>query len=217
MTWADFYLICFVVGLTFSVVSLVAGSIHLHLPHFHFHVGGLPAHGASPGSGHGGGGRGIGRVNIGTIAAFLAWFGGTGYLLTRYYDVWFLVVLGLAVMSGLGGAAVLFVFLAKVLIRKEEALDPADYEMVGVLGKVNSAIRPSGTGEMIFSQAGARRAVAARSQDGLVIAKGTEVVVTHYERGVAYVRPWEDLTKSNAGGQVADVADLPHSADRENI
>lgn len=187
MTWSDFYLICFVVGLTFSVVSLVAGSIHLHWPHFHFHVGGSPAHGGSPG------GRGIGRVNIGTVAAFLAWFGGTGYLLTRYYDVWFLVVLGLAVMSGLGGAAVLFLFLAKVLIRKEEALDPADYEMVGVLGKVNSAIRPSGTGEMIFSQAGARRAVAARSQDGLVIAKGTEVVVTHYERGVAYVRPWAEL------------------------
>jgi hypothetical protein len=71
--------------------------------------------------------------------------------------------------------------------------------MVGVLGRVNSAIRPSGTGEVIFSQAGARRAVAARSQEGLVIPKGTEVVVTHYERGVAYVRPWEDLAKSNAG------------------
>src|ERR1700683_239608 len=126
MTWADFYLICFVVGLTFSVVSLVAGSIHLHWPHFHFHVGGSPGHGV-PGSGpSGGGGRGIGRVNIGTVAAFLAWFGGTGYLLTRYYSVWFLIVLGLAVLSGLGGAAVLFIFLAKVLIRKEEALDPGD-------------------------------------------------------------------------------------------
>jgi membrane protein implicated in regulation of membrane protease activity len=198
MTLADFYLICFVVGLTFSIVSLVAGSIHLHWPHFHFHVGGGPAHGASSGGG-GRGGRGMGRVNVGTVAAFLAWFGGTGYLLTHYYSVWFLFALGMAVMSGLGGAAMLFLFVAKVLIRQEEALDPADYEMVGVLGKVNSAIRPSGTGEMIFSQAGARRAVAARSQEGLLIPKGTEVVVTHYERGVAYVRPWEELAKSSAG------------------
>jgi hypothetical protein len=199
MTLADLYLICFVVGLTFSVVSFVAGSIHLHWPHFHFHfhVGSSPAQGAPHSAGPG-------WINIGTVAAFLAWFGGTGYLLTRYYDVWFLLVLGLAVMSGLGGAAVLFLFLAKVLIRKEEALDPADYEMVGVLGKVNSAIRPSGTGEMIFSQAGARRAVAARSHDGAVIPKGTEVVVTHYERGVAYVRPWEELARSSTG-------------DRENI
>ena len=127
MTLADFYLICFIVGLTFSIVSLAAGSIHLHWPHFHFHVGGAPAHGAPSG----GGGRGVGRVNIGTVAAFLAWFGGTGYLLTRYYSVWFLFALGMAVLSGLGGAAMLFLFLAKVLIRQEEALDPADYEMVG--------------------------------------------------------------------------------------
>jgi membrane protein implicated in regulation of membrane protease activity len=200
MTWENFYLICFVVGLTFSVVSFVAGSIHLHWPHFHFHVGSAPAHGPGPGSGPGaGGGRGIGRVNIGTVAAFLAWFGGTGYLLTRYYSIWFLFALGMAVMSGLGGAAVLFFFLAKVLIRKNETLDPADYEMVGVLGRVNSPIRPSGTGEMIYSQAGARRAIAARSQDGLLIPKDTEVVVTHYESGIAYVRPWEELAKSSAG------------------
>ena len=195
MTLADFYLVCFVVGLTFSIVSFVAGSIHLHWPHFHVHVGGAPAHPSSIG-----GRGGIGRVNIGTVAAFLAWFGGTGYLLTRYYSVWFLIVLGLAVLSGLGGAAVLFFFLAKVLIRKDETLDPADYEMVGVLGRVNSAIRPTGTGEMMFSRAGARRAVAARSQDGLPIPKDTEVVVTHYESGIAYVRPWEELAKSNASG-----------------
>jgi membrane protein implicated in regulation of membrane protease activity len=197
MTLENFYLICFVVGLTFSVVSFVAGSIHLHWPHFHFHVGGGPAHGPSVGGGAGRGGRGIGRINIGTVAAFLAWFGGTGYLLTHYYSVWFLFALGMAVLSGLGGAAVLFFFLAKILIRKNETLDPADYEMVGVLGKVNSAIRPSGTGEMIFSRAGARKAIAARSQDGLLIPKDTEVVVTHYESGIAYVRPWEELAKSS--------------------
>jgi hypothetical protein len=64
-----------------------------------------------------------------------------------------------------------------------------------VLGTVTSNIRPSGTGEMIFSQAGARRAAPARSEDGLTIEKGTEVVVTRYERGIAYVRPWDELTK----------------------
>ena len=190
MTWENVYLICFVVGLTFSVVSFLAGSIHLHWPHFHFHVGGSPA-------GSHGGGHGMGRVNIGTVAAFLGWFGGTGYLLTRYSSVWFLLTLGLAVFAGLGGAAVLFFFLAKVLIREDESLDPADYEMVGVLGRVESPIRPSGTGEMIFSQAGARRAIAARSQDGVIIPKGTEVVVTHYESGIAYVRPWEELARSS--------------------
>jgi hypothetical protein len=69
--------------------------------------------------------------------------------------------------------------------------------MIGVLGTVSSNIRPSGTGEMIFSQAGARRAAPARSDDDVEIVKGTEVVVTRYERGVAYVRCWEDLTNSS--------------------
>jgi hypothetical protein len=68
--------------------------------------------------------------------------------------------------------------------------------MVGVLGKVSSDIRPTGTGEIIFSQAGARRASPARSENEGPIAKGTEVVVTRYERGVAYVRPWDELTNS---------------------
>ena len=40
MTWADFYLICFAVGFSFSLLSFLAGGLrwHLHLPHFsHVH------------------------------------------------------------------------------------------------------------------------------------------------------------------------------------
>ena len=192
MTWPDFYLICFLVGLAFSILSLLGGSAHLHLPHIHIHFG---THGHVPA---GGSARGLGPVNFGTIAAFLAWFGGTGYLIARYYSVWFLIGLGIASVSGLAAAAIVFFFVAKVLIRADEVLDPADYDMIGVLGKVASPIRPSGTGEIIFSQAGARRAAPARSEDELVIPKGAEVVVTRYERGIAYVRPWEELTQSTA-------------------
>jgi hypothetical protein len=176
MTWADFYLICFFLGFALSLLSLL-GSLHLHLPHLDLHIGGDHAHAPHSGGGHT---SEIGPINFGTVAAFLAWFGGTGYLLARFSSFWFL--LGLA----------------KVLIRHDEELNPADYDMIGVLGTVNSNIRPSGTGEMIFSQAGVRRAAPARSDDGVEIAKGTEVVVTRYERGVAYVRPWEELTNSSA-------------------
>jgi membrane protein implicated in regulation of membrane protease activity len=189
----SFYLVCFLVGVALSVLSVFGGSARLHLPHVHIHFAPhahLPVGGAQV--------RGLGPINFGTVAAFLAWFGGTGYLLAHYYSAWLLVGLILAGLSGLAAAAVVFFFVAKVLIRADEVLDPADYEMVGVLGKVNSAIRPSGTGEIIFSQAGARRAAPARSEDELVIPKGAEVVVTRYERGIAYVRPWEELTKSAA-------------------
>jgi membrane protein implicated in regulation of membrane protease activity len=196
MTWANFYLICFFLGFALSLLSLV-GSLHLHLPHFDFHIGG-DAHAPHTDGGHTGE---TSRINFGTVAAFLAWFGGTGYVLARFSSFWSLLALGLACASGLVGAAIVFFFLAKVLIRKDEELNPADYDMIGVLGTVTSNIRPSGTGEMIFSQAGTRRAAPARSEDGVAIAKGIEVVVTRYERGIAYVRPWEELTTSTEGSK----------------
>ena len=89
MTWADFYLICFLLGLALSLLSAFTGSahLHLHLPHVHVpHVHGPHMHA-------GGGAEGVPWLNFGTMTAFLAWFGGTGYLLERFYAVWFLVAL----------------------------------------------------------------------------------------------------------------------------
>ena len=213
MTWSDFYLICFAVGFCFSFFSFIFGGSRfgrLHLPHFHGHtVGHLPAahgpvaHGPAPhapaaqgaagkaATSHGGG---VSPLNPPSIAAFLAWFGGTGYLLTRFSAVWVGLALTLSVVSGLIGGAIIFFFLTKVLISDEECLDPADFEMVGVLGKLSVPIRgEGGTGELIYSQMGTRRVCGARSESGGAIAKGTEVVVTRYEKGIAYVRLWEEM------------------------
>ena len=192
MTWSDFYLICFLVGFSLSALALLAGGVHLHLPHVHMHGGGLHAggHGASARGGQPGG---LSWFNFGTIAAFLAWFGGTGFLLEWHYHVSVLIALGVAVLSGVGASALVFWFLARVLMANETALDAADYDMVGVLGKLSIPIREGGTGELIYSQQGTRRVAGARSEGGIAIAKGTEVVVTRYEKGIAYVRPWEEM------------------------
>jgi hypothetical protein len=72
-------------------------------------------------------------------------------------------------------------------------MEPADYEMVGVLGRLSVSIREGGTGEVIYSQVGTRRVCGARSEDGSAMAKGTEVVVTRYDKGIAYVRLWEEM------------------------
>ena len=197
MTWADFYLICFIVGFGLSALALLAGSVHLHLPHLHFHHGFHVPHAHGAPTGHGAvreawRGSNLSWFNFGTIAAFLAWFGGAGYLLERYYRVWFLLALGLATLSGIGAASLVFWFISKVLMSDDEPLDPADYDMVGVLGRISNPIRAGGTGELIFSQAGTRHCSGARSEDGSAIPKGVEVIVTRYEKGIAYVRPWED-------------------------
>lgn len=188
MTWADFYLICFLVGFGLSALALLAGSIH-HVPHLDFHHGTPHVHLGSHAGGHGGD---LPWFNFGTLAAFLAWFGGTGYLLTKYYSVWVVITLIVATLSGIGAAAVVFLFLAKVLMAREAALNSADFEMVGVLGRLSIPIREGGTGEMIYSQGGTRRVTGARSEQGIAIPKGAEVMVTSYQKGIAYVRPWDD-------------------------
>ena len=175
MNWETFYATCFVIGLLLSVFSYVAGALHLHFPKgAHMHAGGWHTHGH--GTGHQQrGGRDASFFNFGTMTAFLAWFGGTGYLLTRYSGLWAWLAFALASLSGLIGSAVVFWFLFKVLLAHEKDLNPADYEMVGVLGRVSSTIREGGIGEVIFSQEGIRRAANARSETGKPIARGTEV------------------------------------------
>ena len=188
MNWQDFYLVCFLVGFGLSALAFLAGSVHLHLPHLDIHHGIHVPHGPQ-------GMRGSVEMpwfNFGTVAAFLAWFGGTGYLLERYYSFWFVTALVLSILSGLAAASAVFWFLAKVLLSREAPLDPADYDMVGVLGRLSVPIRPGGTGELIYSQEGTRRVAGARSEDGAAIPKGVEVMVTRYEKGIAYVRPWVD-------------------------
>ena len=214
MTWADFYLICFAVGFCLSFFSFVFGGARtgrLHLPHFHGHVGGahVPAttipvsHAPTPGhipAGTNAAGQapeqggGVSPFNFVTLTAFLAWFGGAGYLLTRYSGLWVGFGLLASISIGLVGGGIVFVFLSRVLISADENMDPADYEMVGVLGRICSAVRADGTGEMIYAQMGTRRVCGARSEDGKAIGKGTEVVVTRYEKGIAYVRLWEELS-----------------------
>src|SRR5690606_46604 len=105
-----------------------------------------------------------------------------------------------AIAGGVAGGWIVYLFLVKVLFRSREHLDPADYDMIGVLGRVTGTIRMGGIGEILFSQEGIRRAAPARSEAGDAIPKGTEVVVTRYENGIAYVRRWDEMT-GDAGVQ----------------
>jgi membrane protein implicated in regulation of membrane protease activity len=131
-------------------------------------------------------------LNPSAVLAFLAWFGGAGYLLTQYYGVWYVLALGFAVVSGFAGAAIVSWFLVKVLLPHEIELHDADFELAGTLAKVTSSIREGGTGEITYSQGGVRRCAGARSSDGTALEKGSEVVVARYDNGIAYVTRWEE-------------------------
>jgi membrane protein implicated in regulation of membrane protease activity len=199
MTWAIFYLVCFLVGVTLSVLSFLGGS--WHLPHAHLHVphgGHVSAPHAGTGA-HGGNGADMPFFNFATITAFLAWFGGSGYLLTRYSTLVVSLIMLIAVIIGLAGSSIVFWFVAKLLLKHDRELDPADYERVGVLGRISSPIRLEGTGEIIFSQEGTRHTCGARSDAGEALDRGTEVIITRYEHGIAYVRRWDEMAGREAG------------------
>jgi hypothetical protein len=202
MSWSDFYLFCFLFGTMFSVLSFLAGAVHLPLPsrlhpHFHFH---LPHHhGGGHGGTHGGfrgGGVHISWFNASTVLAFLAWFGGTGYMLTKYSHVETFFVVAIATLAGLAAGWVVLRFLVKLVGPSDEPLREEDRRIIGAIGTVSMTIRANGTGEIIFPLGGSRRCSGARSDDGQAIEKGAEVVIERYEKGIAYVKRWDDFVKS---------------------
>ena len=88
----------------------------------------------------------------------------------------------------------LYAVLFKFLLPRERVLSAEETRMDGVVARVSDEIRAGGgTGEILFSQADARRSAAARSETGAAIARGTEVVVLRYVAGIAYVSPLEEL------------------------
>ncbi len=191
MTWTNVYLVCFLLGFVLSAVSWLLGTLGLHV-HVHAHSP-VPHAAHAPHAGALARG-GPSAFNFSTAMAFLAWFGGAGYLLTRYAGVWPVAALLVAVGIGCAGATIVFWFMSRVLWSEDENLDPDDYEIVGLLGSVISPIREGGTGEILFQQAGVRRVAGARSENGVPIGKGVEVVITRYENGLVYVRTWDELT-----------------------
>ena len=208
MNWETFYLVCFLAGLMLSLVSLLGGmghfGGHVHLPHVHVpHAGHFPhvphgavgaAHGASSGgSATQGGGAQVPWWNAFSIMIFLCWFGAAGYLLTKYGSFVAGVVVVLAVVCGLAGGAIIFMFLTRVLMPHERELTADETDVVGVVGRVSSPIRSGGVGEIVYQQLGATRSAIARSEDGSAISKSEEVYVIRYEKGIAFVKRWEDV------------------------
>src|SRR5438270_4969013 len=116
---ANFFLIAFLFGIVFTVVSLLLGvghvsgghlgghTIHVDLPGHHadfeIHFGTHAAAHAHPHS-HGGHGEGLdngpGILNMPTIMAFLTCFGGAGYIFTRTLGLGAIFAIPMALASG---------------------------------------------------------------------------------------------------------------------
>ena len=180
------FLGCFFFGLLLSVASLVFGVVD---------IGGDAE---LDGDGD------LGLVNVSTVLAFVAWFGGVGYLARNGFGALAVISLVLAVAGGVAGAYVIW-WLLRRLKRSEQYLNPKDYELPGTLARVTSGIRVGGVGEIVYEQGGVRQVSAARSLDERAIGRGTEVVVLRTAGGIAFVQPFEEaLAEPPAAGRDRD-------------
>ena len=214
------FVFCFVFGVATSIISLLLGSFHGaglhhglggghegglqfghggHAPIAHGHAGGLTTHGETGlhvGEADGAYAQ-VSPFNLQTLTTFLAFFGGVGWVLYETLGVAPAVALIAGVVAGVAGGAVVFWFLARVLVAGQRFMDPSTSRMEGVVGNVTQAIGATGTGEIVYSRDGARHSEGARSATGQPIPVGTEIVVVRYERGLAYVEPWASFIDGN--------------------
>ncbi len=184
---------CFWFGLLFASASLLLGlfggqDLHVHGLHLHGHGGANGAHGANA---H------ISPFNASTLAAFLTWFGGAGYLLTRYSGLTAVGITALASLSGAVGAGILFAGLARVIVPRLTVMRQEDFDLEGIVARVSSTIQPGGTGEIVYTLGGTRHSDGARSATSELLERGTEVVILRMDKGIAYVDRWSKFAEAN--------------------
>ena len=84
--------------------------------------------------------------------AFLAWFGGAGYILTRTSHLVAAISLGLSVLAGLAAGTIVYRFMLKLTYAGDSLMLDEDYRIEGCVGTLSLPIRQQGTGEVIFSR-----------------------------------------------------------------
>ncbi len=169
---------------------------HGHLSHA------TPIHGAAHSTEAGHPANGLlawfGGLNLSptSIAMFLAWFGGAGYSVYALLGLGAVAGISAALLAGLIGAALVTLFLVRILIPGQSVMDDSQVVGPGTVARVSREIRAEGIGEIVYTLGETRHSEGARALDGIAIARGTEVVIAHLERGIAYVQPWSTYVDS---------------------
>ena len=214
------FLGCFLFAGLFLVVTTLLGVDHGHALGIHGHVGhvhlgghgGHTAHVSSHASGHVGGptdtSSSAGPVpldsllnvladglNLFSLLALLFFFGLLGYLLHNFTNLGVTFSTLVALALGLSAALLTGALMSRLfLLAESNYLSSDSSRLEGRLGQVSVNIRAGGLGEVIFTNVSSTRtSVGARSQDGVAIPAGTDIVIIGYENGIASVQPWDSF------------------------
>jgi membrane protein implicated in regulation of membrane protease activity len=168
------YLICLVVGLVFTLVSVLAG---------HF-FGGHDGHVTGSG-GHAEAGAdssdmpGISIFSPTVMASFITAFGGFGLIFSEFPATSNKAVSApLSILCAAAVAGVLYKFLGMVFTHTQGSSESKVARLVGVEANVITPIAENGVGEIAYVVSGSRYTAAARTEKGTPVSSGQAVKIT---------------------------------------
>jgi membrane protein implicated in regulation of membrane protease activity len=183
------YLVCFGVGLLFTIVSaFMADLFGGH--EVHVEVGG---HGAD---GHAEAGAdphdmpGFSPLSPTTLASFVTAFGGFGMILSRIEatkSIW--ISAPLSALGGLAVAGVVFWLFSAVFRKTQSSSESRVATLIGTTATVITPIGENGVGEIAYVQSGTRYTAPARAESALPVANGQAVKITRIIGTQFYVTP----------------------------
>ena len=130
-------------------------------------------------------------LNPPTVAALLAGFGASGYLLTTRTAIGLAPVFAIASLTAVGALTAMTFLMAKWALRENvNAAPPEEEEIHGQVAVVSRTITPGAPGEITYHAWGRKHVLPAESVDGEPVPEGTEVVIEALENGVARIELW---------------------------
>ena len=177
------YFMCFGVGLLFTVMSAVFGSL------FGGHDGEIGTHGhAEAGFDHSGM-PGISPFSPTTIAAFLTAFGGFGMIFSKIEatsNPWLSIPASTA--CGLGVAAAVMALFGFIFSRTQSSSESRVATLIGKEATVITPISTDGVGEIAYVQGGSRYTAPARLEgEAEQVGKGQTVIIVRIVGSQYYV------------------------------
>jgi membrane protein implicated in regulation of membrane protease activity len=180
------YLICFGIGLLFTLVSAVGTHV------FGGHGEGVDTADAHAGDAHGGHAQGHAEAGGGasdmpgfaplsptTIASFITAFGGFGMALAKFGPTsspW--VSAPISALGGFGIALSVFWLFKVIFSRTQGSSEGRAAELTGASATVITPIAAGGVGEIAYVQSGTRYSAPARTEDGSALPTGATVRIT---------------------------------------
>jgi membrane-bound ClpP family serine protease len=180
------YLICFGVGLLFTIISAVVSDI----------FGGGDAHADVGTGGHAEAGfehtglPGVSPFSPTIMAAFATAFGGFGMILSKIEATQSpLISAPLSLLGGLVLAGGVFLMFNKIFSITQSSSESRVATLVGMSATIITPIPQHGVGEIAYVQGGSRYTAPARSESGAAVGNGQTVKINRIVGTQFYVVP----------------------------